>query len=165
MIRLRPLLPLLLVLVSVGRAAPIDRQALVQRHTVHVTAVDPESPLSVGNGDFAFTVDATGLQTFETLYHDKGIPLETLSSWAWHSFPNRQHLTLDDAMVTYDFHGRTIKFAGKQNSPAGAYFRENPHPIPLGQLSLVLRGQVVTPSQLSEINQTLDLWTGTVRSH
>ena len=41
-------------------AAPIDRQAVVERHTIRLTRVDVESPLSVGNGDFAFTVDPTG---------------------------------------------------------------------------------------------------------
>ena len=155
---------LALPVISTAPAAPIDREALVRRHAVHVTRVDPESPLSVGNGDFAFTVDVTGLQTFETLYHDRGIPLETLSTWAWHSFPNTEHVKLEDAMISYDFHGRKIEFAGNQNSPAGKYFRENPHPVPLGQISLLYRGEPVKPEELSNIDQTLDLWTGTVTS-
>ena len=45
-------------------AAPIDRHALVTRHDVVLTNFDTANPLSVGNGGFAFTVDATGLQTF-----------------------------------------------------------------------------------------------------
>jgi hypothetical protein len=49
-------------------AKPIDREALVRRHTVHVTGLDAESALSVGNGDFAFTVGVTGLQCFDSLY-------------------------------------------------------------------------------------------------
>lgn len=155
---------LALVVCVAASGAPIDREALVRRHGVHVDHVDPESPLSVGNGDFAFTVDATGLQTFDTLYHDQGVPVETLSTWAWHSFPNPTGLTIDDAMVSYPFHGRTIRFAGKQNSPAGTYFRENPHPVPLGQIGLLYRGQIVTPHDLGRIDQTLDLWTGSVRS-
>jgi hypothetical protein len=127
--------------------------------------VDVESPLSVGNGDFAFTVDPTGLQTFE-YFHDEGIPLETSSTlpWAWHEFPNPQGLTLADAMMPHDFHGRTVMFAGRQNSPAGAYFRENPHPIPLGQISLWLDGRVIEGAELSKIEQTLNPWTGLVRS-
>ncbi len=151
-------------LLSSLTAAPIDREALVGRHAVHVSRIDPESPLSVGNGDFAFTVDVTGLQTLEKKYHDEGIPLETLSTWAWHSFPNPAGLTLEDAMVTYDFHGRPVKFAGKQNSPAGKYFRENPHPIALGQISLWFEGRPVTAADLTGIDQKLDLWTGVIRS-
>ncbi|MFT3830114.1 MAG: hypothetical protein QM691_10465 [Opitutaceae bacterium] len=151
-------------LVAEDAPAPIDRRALVARHTVRVDRVDPESPLSVGNGDFAFTVDVTGLQSLETLYHERGIPLETLSTWAWHSFPNPAGLKLEDATKAYNFHGRTVHFAGLQNSPAGAYFRENPHPIPLGQIGFVLEGQPLDPADLGAIAQTLDLWTGVVRS-
>jgi hypothetical protein len=156
------LFPLALVSLS---AAPIDRQAVVERHTIRLNRVDVESPLSVGNGDFAFTVDPTGLQTFE-YFHDEGIPLETSSTlpWAWHEFPNPQGLKLEDAMMPHDFHGRTVMFAGRQNSPAGTYFRENPHPIPLGQISLWLDGRVVEPTELTRIEQTLNPWTGIIRS-
>ena len=155
-----------LALVVAGATAPIDRQAVVERHAVHLNRVDVENPLSVGNGDFAFTVDSTGLQTFEGHYHDEGIPLETSSTlpWAWHEFPNPQGLTLDDAMMPHDFHGRTVLFAGRQNSPAGTYFRENPHPIPLGQISLWLDGRIVEEGELSKIEQTLNPWTGIIRS-
>ncbi len=154
----------LLVLSCTSAAEPIDRQALVGRHAVKVERIDPESPLSVGNGDFAFTVDVTGLQSFEKKYHAEGIPLETLSTWAWHSFPNTAGVKLEDAMVSYDFHGRKVKFAGLQHSPAGTYFRENPHPVALGQLSLLLDGMPVAETDLAAIHQTLDLWTGVIRS-
>ena len=43
--------------------ARIDRLALVTRHDPVLRTFDVESPLSVGNGRVAFTVDATGLQT------------------------------------------------------------------------------------------------------
>ncbi len=142
----------------------IDREALVSRHNVHVASVDPESPLSVGNGDFAFTVDATGLQSMGALYHREGIPLETMSTWAWHSFPNTENLALEDAMKPYPFHGRTIQYAGLQHSPAGAYFRENPHPIPLGQIGFVYKGRAIEASDITDVDQTLDLWTGVVSS-
>jgi len=158
---------LLFALLSLAAfAAPIDRQAVVERHAVRLTRIDVESPLSVGNGDFAFTVDPTGLQTFESHFYDEGIPLETSSTlpWAWHEFPNTQGLKLEDAMMAHDFHGRTVHFAGRQNSPAGTYFRENPHPIPLGQLSLWLDGRIVEEVELSAIEQTLNPWTGLVRS-
>ena len=48
----------------------IDRHALVTRNNPEVTAMDSLSSLSVGNGEFAYTVDATGLQTFpEVILH------------------------------------------------------------------------------------------------
>lgn len=46
----------------------IVRTALIDNNT---------TPLQVGNGDFAFGVDNTGMQTF--------LPFNTMSSWAWHS--------------------------------------------------------------------------------
>ncbi|MHC4646991.1 MAG: hypothetical protein ACYTBJ_15960, partial [Planctomycetota bacterium] len=49
---------------TVPAAKPIDRYALVSRHNPVIRKPDPLSPLSVGNGEFAFTADITGLQTF-----------------------------------------------------------------------------------------------------
>jgi hypothetical protein len=42
----------------------IDRFTLVTRHNPTLNKFDLLSPLSVGNGEFAFTADVTGLQTF-----------------------------------------------------------------------------------------------------
>lgn len=153
-----------LVSLSTAAAQSIDRRAVVSRHNVHNTRLDAEAALTLGNGDFALTVDVTGLQTFERLYYDNGLPLETRATWAWHEFPNVDKLTLADAMVSYNFHGRKIDFPGKQHSPAGKYFRENPQPMPLGQLSFVLNGEMLRTEDVSAIDQTLDLWTGVVTS-
>ena len=40
----------------------IHRKALVSRHSPYQTQLDVRSPFSVGNGEFAFTADITGLQ-------------------------------------------------------------------------------------------------------
>jgi len=144
--------------------AAIDRMELVQRHNVQTFSIDPEAAVSVGNGDFAFTVDITGLQTLPQLYHDKGIPLETLSSWAWQSWPNPKGLTLQDSMKEYPFYGRSIRYPSLQSSEAGAYFRENPHPVALGQVGFLIDGQPIAPEQITKIQQTLDLWSGIIHS-
>lgn len=47
---------------------PIDRKALVSRNNPQFSAFDSLASLSVGNGEFAFTVDVTGLQTFPDAY-------------------------------------------------------------------------------------------------
>ena len=68
--------------------------------------LDPESPLSVGNGEFAFTVDVTGLQTFAEAY-EQTIPLGTLSQWGWHTAPNPEAWTIDRfRFKEFDSHGR-----------------------------------------------------------
>jgi len=46
-----------------GTGDEIDRRAVVERHNPVVRRIDPFSALSVGNGEFAFTADVTGLQT------------------------------------------------------------------------------------------------------
>jgi hypothetical protein len=51
----------------VGLGAPgsrIDPAALMKRHNPVLSALDPRSLLQVGTGEFAFTCDITGLQTF-----------------------------------------------------------------------------------------------------
>ena len=64
----------------------IDRRSLVRRHNPTLTDLDPRSPLSVGNGEFAFTADITGLQSLPQPY-ETGIPLCMQSQWGWHSAP------------------------------------------------------------------------------
>ena len=157
-----PLLALALIPRTV--AAPIDRQAVVSRHNVHNTRIDPESALTLGNGDFALTVDVTGLQGLERIYLDNGLPLETRATWAWHEFPNPEGHTLADASGPIDFHGRQILYPIRQKTPAGAYFRENPQPMPLGQLSFTLFDEPLRTEDIAGVDQTLDLWTGVVTS-
>jgi hypothetical protein len=48
----------------------IDRESLVRRHCVELARADPAHALTVGNGDFAFTADITGMQTFPS-FHDQ----------------------------------------------------------------------------------------------
>ena len=83
---------------SAAETAPIDRRALVTRHNPTITAVDQSAPFMVGNGNIAFTADITGLQTFPEQYSPL-VPLMTQAQWAWHSFPNPQGFTLEQAQV------------------------------------------------------------------
>lgn len=82
------------------KVSPIDRQALVQRHIVHITEADSLNSLSVGNGEFAFTVDVTGLQSFPEFY-ENGVSLGTQSQWAWHAFPNKENYRWEE-ILQYD---------------------------------------------------------------
>jgi Trehalose and maltose hydrolases (possible phosphorylases) len=144
---------------------PIDRFDLVNRHNVILNEADPLAPMTVGNGDFAYTADITGMQSLENYYYKNGIPLETLSNWAWHSFPNTQNYRLQDAMKGIEFHGRKVLYASEETSPAGQYFRVNPHPVPLGQISLVWEdGKPLDLSMITRINQKLDIWKGVIYS-
>jgi hypothetical protein len=77
----------------------IDRYSLVTRHNIVNSVIDSLNSLSVGNGDFAFTVDITGLQTFPE-YYSKGISLGTMSNWGWHTGENPDNFNLSDVYKT-----------------------------------------------------------------
>ena len=130
------------LLLSCNSSQPesIDRQALVKRNSPKVTQFDKHSSLSVGNGNFAMTVDATGLQTFSELYSD-GVPLGTQSQWGWHSFPNDDNFKPEEALSDYNFRGTEEPYAVQFNDPGRAqdaanYFRINPHRLHLGYIGL-----------------------------
>ncbi|RZK81208.1 MAG: hypothetical protein EOO92_05425 [Pedobacter sp.] len=149
----------------------IDRQALVERHNVINNGIDSLSSLSVGNGRFAFTVDATGLQTFPHHYA-KGIPLGTQSEWGWHSFTDTANYSFEETLKTYLLDGRKVTFPVQSNGTqrsrnAANWFRENSHRLQLGNLGLVLLhkdGSEARITDITGIRQILDLWKGTITS-
>ena len=53
----------------------IDRKKVVKRHNPILTAIDYESPLTVGNGFFAYTFDVTGMQSLGRYYARNRKPL------------------------------------------------------------------------------------------
>ena len=86
----------------------MDRKALVSRHNPANTRLDTRSPLTVGNGEFAFTADITGLQSFPDRYLE-GIPLCTQAQWGWHTTPIGEGLNRDDFRLRmYDVNGRRV---------------------------------------------------------
>ncbi len=143
----------------------IDREALVKRNNPHVVTVDTLASLTVGNGEFAYTVDVTGLQTFPELYRN-GVPLGTQSQWGWHSFPNPDNLRHEETLKSYDFgHGHPELYSTQLKEPergksASDWYRVNPHRLHLG----IIGFDGVKKSQISNIDQTLDMWSGTVTS-
>jgi hypothetical protein len=143
----------------------VDRRARLARHSPVVRVFDSLSALSVGNGGFAFTVDATGLQTFADDYHE--IPLATQAEWGWHSFPNPEGYRLDQTLAFYDAHGRQVSYDSVQNGPASKWLRENPHRLSLARVGFILKhvdGSNIKSSELTDVEQRLDLWTGTIHS-
>ena len=152
-------------------AQPIDRAAVVRRHTIQVNRIDSLSSLSVGNGNFAFTVDATGMQSFQELCA-KGVPLGTQSVWGWHSFPNNEHLIIEEAQKVYTIEGRKISYTVQPKEPERAkkaveYFRVNPHRLQLGNIGLEITkndGSLATSTDIKNINQQLDVFTGIITS-
>ncbi|MDT8301012.1 MAG: hypothetical protein RQ760_05965 [Sedimentisphaerales bacterium] len=149
----------------------IDRQALVRRNNVILKKADPLNPLSVGNGEFAFTADITGLQTFGE-YYEKGMPLGTQSQWGWHTMPNPEGYKLSDILENYTVASRKVPYASGSGSsrgysPAATWLRSNPHRMHLGKIGLRLQksdGSSAGINDLTNTYQSLDLWTGLLTS-
>src|SRR5688500_2780917 len=121
---------------------PIDRKALVERHTARNITADTLSPFSVGNGRFAFTVDVTGLQSFPEAY-ENGIPLGTQSEWGWHNFSNPQGFRFDETLRNFNLNGKTVSYSVQTNEPGRAknavdWYRQNPHRLQLGNIGCEL---------------------------
>lgn len=163
---------------------PIDRKQLVRRHNVRLTKPDAQSPLSVGNGEFAFTADITGLQTFPE-FHMQGLAqiqkvftgesmdpalysmqLGTMAQWGWHSMPNPHGYTLEDVLTPYEtprgivvypdkFDFRELFQPSVKPSP-GAWLYSNPHRIDLGRIGLHFRRDDGSdkPVAITDLSQT-----------
>jgi hypothetical protein len=167
----RTLILLGLGFAAAATAAPIDRQALVSRHSPRITVIDPASPLMIGNGSIAFTADITGLQTFQDQYSSL-VPLMTQAQWAWHSFPNPQGFGIEDALMPIPVRDGTRKYPALRHwDEAKAahikWLRENPHRFNLGRLGLTLLRADGAPAAFQELRDTrqeLDLWTGRLHS-
>jgi len=136
---------------------PIDREALVRRHNIQTTQPSASEPLQVGNGEFAFGVDATGLQTFSG---------NTLAQWGWHSLPPPAGMRAEDFKPTElklrD--GRKVPYNISSTGQPVLYnwLRDNPHRLNLGRLSLRLDGHALKLDDLHGFHQQLDLWRGVV---
>jgi protein-glucosylgalactosylhydroxylysine glucosidase len=150
----------------------IDRKAVVTRHDVKITAIDTLASLSVGNGKFAYTVDATGLQTFPEKYQ-RGIPLGTQAEWGWDAYKNVNFYKFSETLKDVDQYGRKISYSTQIKEPARKkeaveWFRQNPHLLQLGNIGFEITkkdGSLVQPEDIKAINQKLNLWTGKIESY
>ncbi|HET7734077.1 MAG TPA: hypothetical protein VFK73_09595, partial [Paludibacter sp.] len=158
---------LLLFACSTVKSTSIDRKALVNRNNPHISSFDSLASLSVGNGEFAFTVDATGLQTFPQKY-TLGVPLGTQSQWGWHSFANPNNYLHEETLKNYNFRGKEEPYstqfneAGRQKEAAD-WFRVNPHRLHLGIIGFEL-SYPSDYSNITDIQQELKLWNGKIVS-
>lgn len=162
---------LLFIACKTDKVQKIDRNALVERNNPHVKEIEELSSLSVGNGNFAYTVDATGMQTFPEAYA-AGVPLGTQSQWGWHSFPNPEKYRTEETLKNYNFRGWEEPYAVQFNEPgrpkeAADYYRINPHRLHLGNIGLELikeDGSLAKTEDIKSIDQTLKLWDGVIDS-
>lgn len=165
----RPSVFVLLILLASctsGLQKPIDRKTVVERHNIISDKLDLKSPAQTGNGEFAFSVDITGLQTF--------VPFNTMSHWGWHSDPLPAGIKVENfkgQMV--NTYGRMVKYplVNKENEEQrllSDWLSGNPHRINLGRIAFSLKkanGNVATSDDLQNCRQEVNLWTGIISSY
>jgi len=155
----RLLLGLLASALSLAAAPslPIDRHAVVSRHDIDWPDLNGQIPL--GNGNFAFNVDGTGLET---------VGGNTMCHWCWHSFPLPPGVSQDQIRpwATPD-HGRmTLPLTAREAKPIYDWERLNPQPLNLGRIGFInAAGERLTGADVQVVSRHLELWTGILTTH
>jgi len=143
-----------------NQSTPIDRQEVVKRHNIR-WGWEERGQIPMGNGEFCFNVDGTGLQTFGG---------NTMSHWGWHSFPLPDGFTKEDVPPTGAFMKvkKGERYIGPEVTPEDKrelsfWMTDNPHITNLGRLRFVRRdGSSLTVEDItSNGSRNIDLWTGT----
>jgi len=149
----------------------IERKKLVGSHNPKLNQITVNSPLSVGNGELAFTADVTGMQSLSVLYEAGGFPLCTMSQWGWHTAPVSKEKAIyrfEDLQLTeYNYADRKVTYAVEEyagNEAVYNWLRKNPHRVHLARIGLSYRGESIQAEQLTDINQELDLYSGCIKS-
>lgn len=147
----------------------INRRKVVERNNPTLNEFDPFSPFSVGNGEFAFTVDITGLQTFNEEYVES-MPLCTMSNWGWHSYTPPKDLDLNSIKPKmYDTFGRQVGYFSSSEGQKEVYdfLRQNPHRFNLAKIGFAMKKRDGTYARMSDIiriDQKLDMYSGIIYS-
>ncbi len=141
----------------VGQLKPIDRHALIVRHNIEWNELEGQIPL--GNGEFCFNADGTGLQTFGG---------NTMSHWGWHSFPLPEGITPEQIPATGTFQqGRNTgpDVFPEDKADIRQYMFDNPHIFNLGRIRFTkANGLELVPEDIKDLSRSLDLWTGMLNS-
>ena len=146
----------------------IDRKRIIEAYNPTVTKWSPASFLSVGNGDFAVTVDCTGLQTIEPT-EEAATPLATMASWGWHDYPGAVPRRYDLLKKKVYQSARTaVEYMSDPTGQEELFerLRINPHRFNLARLSLYDSQLHSSPGRadITDIHQRLDLYTGIIES-
>ncbi|KAI0795022.1 Six-hairpin glycosidase-like protein [Abortiporus biennis] len=143
----------------------IDRHAIVSRYNPVRNMSSNTTPMQVGNGNFAFGADVTGLQTF--------LPFAIMSSWGWKNDSLPPNRSLEDIEnyegVSWLSHGRPVQFEFGGVADIQQWLISNPNRVNLGRVGILFlddRGNIqnITEDDLDDVRQELDLWSGTMTS-
>ncbi|MDO4582746.1 MAG: hypothetical protein Q4D62_01465 [Planctomycetia bacterium] len=138
-----------------AEAQNLDREKIVRRHTLENLPMEVEIPL--GNGEFCFNVDGTGVQTLRG---------NTMAHWGWHSFPLPEGFSEKDIPATGTFQQGRNTLAGDHSFPPEKqalrqWLFDNPHRADLVRIQWTRGdGTAIPPEAIRQVSRKMDLWTG-----
>lgn len=153
----------------------IDRKALVRRHNPMQRGWDPAGSLSVGNGEFAFTTDFTGLQTCCDT-PEKAIPRCTMSQWGFHTYPGAPIDNCGLRLQEFKAGDKTVGYMTDASGQEALFdaLRKNPHRFNLGKVGLYIDSaaegecgplsEALFTHRVGHAMQELDMFTGLLSS-
>jgi len=136
---------------------PIDRHAVVDRHDIDWPNLDGQIPL--GNGNFAFNADGTGLET---------VGGNTMCHWCWHSFPLPPGVRKSEIRpwATPDYGRLTMPLTTRDPKAIADWEYDNPQPLNLGRIGFINQeGERLMAADVRVDARHLELWTGVLTSH
>ncbi|OGM49326.1 hypothetical protein ABOM_003585 [Aspergillus bombycis] len=140
----------------------INRQNVVRRYNPIRTNLSTTTPMQVGNGNFAFGADITGLQTL--------LPFNILSSWCWcnDSLPRTPGQTEPSDFTGLDWwtHGRLVNYdiPNPAEAEISQWLIANPHRVNLGRAGFLYKGDSISIDDVTGVSQSLDLYSGILTS-
>ena len=139
-------------------AGEIDRKEVVTRN--NISTDNFREILALGNGEFCFGVDGTGLQNFGG---------NIMANWAWHSMPLPDGASMADVPETGTIETGKLVDGMKQASArkdVSTWMFRNPHKFSMGRFRFADdMGNAIDSSEISDLVRKLDLWTGVHSSY
>lgn len=117
--------------------------------------IDYKNPVTIGNGDFALTLDQTGTQSLYEVYND--IPLTTMSNKHWF-YKEKKEIRKTNVK------GKYYMLYNLDNDPYYEIDRRYPHKYSFMQILLYDGDSLIKQDKIANINQELDLYYGVLKS-
>lgn len=125
------------------------------KYNLKFNHIDSKNPVTIGNGDFAITLDQTGTQSLYEIYKD--IPLSTMSNKNWFYKDKK------DIKPSY-VDGKAYMLFNLDNDPNYQINRQYPFKYSFMQILLYDNDKLIDINNIKDVKQELDLHKGIVTS-
>lgn len=125
------------------------------KYNLKFNHIDSKNPVTIGNGDFAITLDQTGTQSLYEIYKD--IPLSTMSNKNWFYKDKK------DIKTSY-VDGKAYMLFNLDNDPNYQINRQYPFKYSFMQILLYDNDKLIDINNIKDVKQELDLYKGIVTS-